>query len=174
MPNYFYKLLQFPTLPEFIVKEAIGAEYNLTLKPNLYKCDTSSFNQTNFFKSTQQHFGRKCFTRYYLTHPNSYYGWHVDSNRQFAMNWVVKDTPCSFCFFKEPIVEAINPDFHPLFHNLIQVDYDLYKPTIINTSLEHCVINNYNDRRIILTMTVPDVSFEEGVEYFSKLHLDSY
>ena len=44
----------------------------------------------------------------------------------------------------------------------------------INTSLEHCVINNYNDRRIILTMTVPNVSFEEGVEYFSNLHLDSY
>jgi hypothetical protein len=174
MSSYFQKLSCYPVIPGFIVQEALGAEYKLSQNPKLYKCDTSSFRQTDFFDSVQRHFKKNCGARYYLTHPNSYYGWHVDGNRQFAINWVIKDTPCSFCFFKEPIIEAITPNFHPLFYNLIQVDYDLYKPTIINTSLEHCVINNYNDRRIILSMTVPGVSFEEGVEYFSNLHLDSY
>jgi hypothetical protein len=106
---------------------------------------------------------------YYLTHKNSYYDWHIDKNRSVGINWLIKTNPKASTYYRDPIL----PDSK--FYNLTEVDYKLHNPTLFNTEFEHCVINNYPEERIILSLSIfNDAKFDDVVDFLSQLEIDSY
>jgi hypothetical protein len=169
----FYQLTHYPTLPDFYIQEALTAKIEISRRPVQYRA-ISTFSNSDFFKSIEEHFHRKCLTWYYITKPKTYFDWHTDERRNFAINWLVKEAPNAGGFYRNPIEEVINPLIDPLIYDLVEIPYTLGKPTVLNTGLTHCVINNSNETRIILSMSVGDIDYEFGLEYFSKLQPTSY
>jgi len=173
--KYFYHLNNLPELPQHFVEQALVEEnYQITLTPNLYESKIFGWYQTDFLKSLVSHFNTKCTAAFILNPPNSYYKWHTDWGRHCALNWLIKTNPKAGAFYKEPIPEAMPTDRDPHYYNLIEVDYTLYKPTLLNTDLSHCVMNNYNDSRIIFTTNIFDVSYADVLDFLKNLNISSY
>ena len=172
MSNFFHHL-DFPELPEKYIKEAINAKYELVLSPRLYWAD-SSFNETNFFKTINDRFG-KCYVKYYLNPPNSFYDWHIDMNRYCTINWVVKTNNEARTFYREPIKEAVTEGRNPVMFHLTELKYNNRKPTLLNATHDHCVVNNFNDTRIILTMSLfKPTGYEEALNFIRNMKIDNY
>jgi hypothetical protein len=55
-------------------------------------------------------------------------------------------------------------------YKLDPVRYVLYKPTALNVTNEHCVVNNSEHDRIILSLSVHESTYEQTVEYLKKLN----
>lgn len=173
--KYFHCLRNLPNLSANFVEQGVDiSKYTIRMTPNLYECKVFGWYNTDFFKQTEAHFGQKFSAGFYLNPPNSYYKWHTDVQRHCALNWLVKTNPKGGAFYKEPIPELAPPDRSPHFFNLLEVEYELLKPTLINTDESHCVINNYNDYRIIFSMALSDVTYKDALAYFKDLTISSY
>ena len=53
-----------------------------------------------------------------------------------------------------------------IIYNIFPIEYVLYKPTIMETTTEHCVINPSDEERIIFSVSL-DVPFDEVKEFFN-------
>ena len=172
MDKYFYHL-DLPPMDQYFINEAEQADFKLTSYPNLYRADCSFFNMP-FFKLLNDRFG-ECYAKYYLTPPNSFYDWHVDMNRYCVINWVIKTNKEARTYFREPIEEARIPDRKPIMYHLTEVDYRGAKPTLLDATYEHCVANNYNERRIILSMSLfKPTTYQEVLEFLKPLKIRNY
>jgi hypothetical protein len=172
MEKYFYHL-DLPPIDDYFIQEAENADFKLTQAPSLYRADCS-FNQTPFFKLLNDRFGQ-CYTKYYLNPPNSFYDWHIDRNRYCTINWVVKTNKEARTFYREPIPEAILPNGNSVMFHLTEVDYKGLKPTLLNATYQHCVANNYNEKRIILTLSLfKPTRYEEVLEFLKPLNIRNY
>jgi hypothetical protein len=56
-----------------------------------------------------------------------------------------------------------------LLYNLTEVLYNGHKPTLLNTKQEHCVINNSDDGRVILSLTIFDTTYDEALLFLKQL-----
>lgn len=174
MNSYFKHLTNLPVLPDKYIQEGLNANFELVQRPNLFWCP-SSFEETDFFKLLQERY-KKCFVKYYLTHKNSYYDWHIDMNRGTGINWVIKTNPKAATFYRDPILSALpGGGLSPRFYNLTEVDYKLHNPTLLNTKFEHSVINNYPEERIIMSLSIMNnTQFDDVVHFLSQLEIESY
>jgi len=169
MDKYFYHL-DLPPLPNFFINEGITGDYAVTLRPNLYWCK-SSFFTSDFFKLLQKEFGEEnCSVKYYVNPPNSYYDWHKDLKRGFGINWVVKTNPHALTLYREPMPLGDEK----FMYNITEIDYRGFAPTIINGKVEHCVINNFNDTRYIMSLSVVGTPYEDALPFFKNLKIDKY
>jgi hypothetical protein len=169
----YHHLTDYPILPNFYIQEALDAKVEISRRPVQYRAE-STFKHSTFFKQVEQHFQKKCVAWYYITKPKTYFDWHVDANRNFAINWMIKEASNAASFFRNPIEEVINPHIDPLIFDLEEIPYTLGKPTVLNTSCHHCVFNNSDETRIILSMSVSDIDFETGLAYLKRLQPTSY
>ena len=167
--KYFKHLKQFSKLSDFYIKEALEQKYQFITEPSTLYCANTSFHKSSFFKELQKHF--RCGTRYFGNPPHSLYDWHKDNKRSCAINWLIKTNEKSSCFYREPSVTSEKPS---IFYNLIVVDYDLYHPVLLNTQLDHCVVNHYNDTRIILSVSLFDVTYEEAIQKLENINCKEY
>ena len=174
MQPYFKHLTNLPVLPDKYILEGLYSKFELIKRPNLLR-GVSSFEETSFFKLLKDRY-EICYVSYCQSPANSCYNWHIDLNRNVGINWVIKTNTKAGTYYKEPI-EEFNPGegVNPLFHKLIEVDYKLYNPMLLNTGLEHCVINNYSETRIIMTLSIlNNAKFAEVSDFLSKLNIESY
>jgi hypothetical protein len=173
--QYYYKLGHLPALPECYIAEGLTATFNYNPIPALYWTPPSTFESTDFVKSLREKFGFS-WVKFNLFPSNVLYDWHSDSSRRCSINWVIKTNPMAHTFFKEPVKETIPLEgMTTLTNHLIEVEYDLYKPTILNTTKKHCVINNYPEDRIIMSMSIfNEASYEEVLEYLKNLSITTY
>lgn len=174
MEKYFYHL-DLPPVPNFFVNEAINGNYEIMKRPNL-NWAKSSFHTSDLFKILQKEFGEdNCSVKYYCNPAYSYYDWHTDLKRGIGINWVVKTNPRAMTLYREPTPEGIPGDgVDPFMYNIIEVDYQGSKPTLINPVSKHCVINNYNDTRFIMSLSVLGTTYEEALPFFKTLKMDTY
>jgi len=167
----FYHLTNFPAIPETYVQEAINAKYETRYKPNQVMAPASFNNDPMMHKIRM-----KLLTKYkrdviakgvYIKNPPySYYDWHTDISRDCSINWVLKTNPQALTLYREHIPAP--EDRRSLMYDIEVIDYTLYKPTILDTTHEHSVINPSSEERIIYSLSL-SISFEEAKEFFSNV-----
>ena len=111
----------------------------------------SSFENTKFIKDLAKHFGHA--RAYYLKNdPQSCYHWHTDLKRKTAINFLLNDVGNAVTFFKG--------EDDGRYSSIVKVPYELYRPTVLDSSILHTVFNYSDEIRYILS-----VGFEVGVTY---------
>ena len=164
----FAQLSNLPQFPEECIREALTANYTQTFDPDQLRA-FSSFNNTNFVKEMESRFG-KCGGLYMKNLPMSYYDWHIDMRRQCSINWLIRNQNGKAFYRKNVNVDRGSKS---ITYRLTRVEYTLYKPTILDVTKEHCVINDNDQERIIFSMSV-DAPFQEVYTYLSSLDIEKY
>lgn len=164
--KYFYHL-DLPSLDNYFIQEAYNSDFELVKTPSSLIRANSSFLFNNFSKMVSSSLG-EVGTSYHKQLPHSLYDWHVDNNRSCAILWIIKTNPQANTFYREAV-----PDTR-LMYNITEVDYTIYKPTLLNTKYEHCVINNGDEDRITLNMSIFNTPYEKALEFFQNLKINSY
>lgn len=158
---HFCHLTNIERIPEPYVREAINAKYELLYKPTRIKA-SSNFEKSSLVNLIKKKF-RGVQAEYLKNSPRSIYDWHTDIGRQCSINWVLKSNPRAVTMYRTK--HEVPDGVKSFTYDLHEVDYTLYRPTIINTTKEHCVINPSDTERIILSLTVFDYSYEEVRDY---------
>jgi len=168
MKNDFHTCFSnFPILPNSIIEEANNSNYKKCEHPYSFSAVAMAIRDTVFYKNLSSVFG-DISADYIKNEPNSLYDWHTDFNRSCSVNWVIKTSPSAFTFFRSNRRE-------PFFWDLEQVKYDLYKPTVLDTTKNHCIINNHHKERIIMSISIyKKKAYNDVVDYFKNLSIDSY
>ena len=164
----FAQLSNLPKFPEHNIREALAATYTQTYSPEQLRAFTS-FNNTKFAQTLKGKFGVRGGL-YMKNTPMSYYDWHIDMGRQCSLNWLIQNTEGK-AFYRQNINPARGAK--SITYSLTQVQYTLYKPTLLDVTKEHCVINDTDRERIIFSMSI-DAPFNDVLEYLSNLQIDSY
>jgi hypothetical protein len=156
---HLHNITECPSL-----KEAESATYDVWYKPNQVKA-VSSFNNNKIVKMLQQRFG-KCGGVFIKNNPWTVYDWHTDIGRQCSLNWVLKSNSRAVTLYRE-LIPA--PEGHrSITYNITEVDYTIGKPTLMDTTKEHCVINASDEERIIFSLSI-DAPFNEVKEFLCGL-----
>jgi hypothetical protein len=146
-----------------IVNEAMRANYELGHLPNQLKAP-SSFNNSQMMKQLRNEFGQ-VGGMYLKNHPWSYYDWHIDMGRKCSLNWLIKTTDTAQTLYRE----RLEPDRKTsIIYNIYPVEYCLYKPTLMDVTSEHCVINPSPDERIIFSLSL-NVEFDVVKDFLCSI-----
>jgi hypothetical protein len=158
----YHCLKEFANIPFHVVEEAKRATYEMGRYPNVLKAG-SSFNHSSIMKSLRKQFGDNVGGIYIKNNPWSFYDWHIDMNRQCSINWLLKTNSNALTLHREKTEpERLNS----IIYNIFPVEYVLYKPTIMDTTVEHCVINSSDEERIIFSVSL-DVPFNDVKGFLS-------
>lgn len=163
----FACLHNLPKFPQKCIEEALKANYTQVYKPDLLRA-FSSFNNTSFVRNLQDRFG-KCGGMYLKNMPMTYYDWHIDMNRTCSINWLLTNTGGS-ALYREHIPSN---EGKSITYKISKVEYELHKPTMLDVTKEHCVINDTHEERIIfsLSFTAP---YNEVYNYLSSIDITDY
>jgi hypothetical protein len=157
MFSHLHNITECPSL-----EEALRSKYIVGYKPNQLKAP-SSFNNSRIVATLQAKFG-KCGGVFIKNDPWSLYDWHTDIGRQCSLNWVLKANSRAVTLYRT-LIEA--PEGHrSITYNITEVDYTIGKPTLMDTTKEHCVINATDEERIIFSLSL-DAPFNEVKEFLS-------
>lgn len=167
MNNKYFYHLDLPRLDNFFIQEAFNAEYTLVTAPSSLIRSHSSFMVNSFSKMIASSLG-EVGTSYHKQTSHSLYDWHKDNNRDCAILWVIQTNNQAKTFYRESVPDT------KLMYNIKEVDYTLCKPTLLNTKYEHCVINNGNEDRITLNMSIFNTPYKKALEFFQNLKINSY
>ena len=179
MSENFYHLTNLPPLSNDLIDEGLNGNFFWSLNPNTFKSDAPLFKSTIFFKLLERQFGI-CNASYLKNFPYMLYDWHTDQQRSASINWALKTNPKASTFYRDyyendPFSKKMAENGRrPLFWKLQEVDYTLYRPTLLNTSVPHSVINNSTEERIILSVSVHSASYNELKDFLSHLMINSY
>lgn len=126
----------------------------------------SSFIETNFAQDLIKNLGT-IKTRYLYNPPWSLYDWHQDlAGHQSCINFLLTDTPGARTIHKFPTDCNLN-------YKVTVVEYDLYRPVLLNTRIDHCVINMTNQDRYVLSVLLLDTTYNIAKEYLNHYNLDT-
>jgi hypothetical protein len=173
----FFHLSNLPILSEKYITEALETDYQFTDYPNIYRGE-SSFGHSGFCGLLKNRFG-EVSANFCKNLPRSVYNWHIDSSRESAINWVIKTNPMAKTYYRNEYDNDIlthnrlKDNKRVLFFELEEVDYTILKPTLLNTTFNHMVINDSDEDRIILTVTVP-ATYHEIKEFINILTIGHY
>jgi hypothetical protein len=167
MSTKFFQLTNLPPLSPEIIADGLDDQFEFTVSPYALGKRASLFYETNFYKLLTDQYG-EIICKYIRNPANSYYDWHVDKTRQSALNWVIDTNPGAGTFFR-------GNNRAKFFWDLEEVVYSTSCPTLINTTQEHCVFNNYPKERTILTLTVRGAySYDTVLEFLQSVNIKQY
>ena len=175
MNKFFTHLTNLPALPDNIIQEGLNCNFKLISEPSRLYVGQTNFNNTNFYKQLQSIFGY-VETSYRYTPPNSVYDWHIDKRRNCAILWPIKNNSGAGTFYREVTINSVQDGNNNknMFYDLTELDYTMYSPTLLNTTYEHCVINNYNEPRIVLSVSLFDISYEDAIPLLQNINCQNY
>ena len=162
-----------PDLPQHYADEAIkSAEYTTYhvvpgsgIKVNTTQAKTS-FENTNFIKDLREKFGH-ARTHYLRVDGMHSYDWHVDSARCAGIIFLLNDVGNAVTLFKEQIDERNS--------RIVKVPYTLLRPTLLDVTNSHCVINLSDQPRYALTVGFNlDVSYQQVKEFLTDYSTQQY
>jgi hypothetical protein len=164
MDKHFYCLENIPDLEEKYIKEGLTGHYFETFKPHVFRAKCS-YDESDFIKHLRSRFNNVRST-WLMNPPWSLYDWHIDILRNCSINIPIKTPSRAGAYYKSPL----DGNSKSLYHNLIEVKYLLYKPTILNTQKKHCVLNPTDETRIILSISIEDenISYAEVLDYLRR------
>ena len=168
LDNCFYQLDHLPLLGKEFVNEGIDGEYH-TPPPEIDNVRTSrtikaktTFTNSTFIQDLKQKLSPNIHACFFRNDPYSLYDWHTDSvgNRKCVINYLLTEVTGAMTLFREPTIR--------LNYKIVECPYVLYKPMLLNVERDHCVINNSADYRYILSVSLPDVTFDQAVDFFNS------
>jgi hypothetical protein len=165
MNKFSHLLYNLPDLTSEIVNEALTNEYRQIERPYGLISESLTMSQTKFAKNLENKFGSARVG--FLKMRPGYYDWHRDDFRNCAINWLVTPSP------KALTLHRTNQD-KIFWWDIEEVKYIPLKPTLLDVTQEHCVINNSSDERIILTLSIRGFSYADVLPYLMNLAIDSY
>ena len=173
LTNCFTPLGLLPLLSQKYINEGLLGDYQLPpLEVNSKRTSRSVSAPTTFASSAfAQDLSQKLNTtvRALLLRfgPYSLYDWHSDIDRFCAINFLLNTAPNSMTLFRQQTDNRLTYD-------IIDCPYVLYQPMLFNVCKEHCIINNGNNFRYLMTVTISDVTFEDAVEFFKTYTIGNY
>lgn len=134
--------------------------------PNRIIFGQSSFAETNFCQDLQKEFG-ELSTKFFYFNPWSLYDWHADIDRKCSINFSLDDYPGSHTLFRQK-VDSLNG-------SVVELHYKPRRPVILNTEIEHSVINLSDNPRYVLSVTIHDknITFNQMVDFLSGYQMSS-
>lgn len=177
----FNCLKHFPDFPSHYVEEAEKRSYSTQGVTELFVRNSltafSGFSRCNFILNLQKQFKlSKNIGNYFKFPARCGYDWHVDLGvRKCALNWLVKSDGNYLTLFrnrKDSTTSWYRTE-GTLYYDFEVAEYELYKPTLLDVTYEHCVINHSNSERIIYTMDI-NAPFDEVNEYLMNLKVEKY
>lgn len=168
MEDLFYTCDHFPEVDKKYVDEAASLQYIERHRPALYIGDIArTFQDTDFFKSIKKDL--LCLSPTYLKWPaNTCYNWHTDGlGRKASINIPLVSSNKCLTLFKTKTKDSP-------FENLFNVNYIMYKPTILNVKHEHCVLNYSDQDRYVINISLNHVTYHDAVEYLKNLKVSEY
>ena len=153
----FYRLDNISDIEQKYISEGLNEDYYKMFKPNIFRSNFKcSFDESEFIQKLKSKFGN-VFSTWIYNPPNTLYDWHVDAlYRNCTINIPIKIPDKAGTYYRD----IMHPESPTKYYNLFKVPYTLYKPTLLNTNLEHCVVNPTDETRIVLNIT-----FEKNVTY---------
>lgn len=163
----FQKLTNLPKLSEKYFNEAFESEYIHVEDPVSYNAKCIKFKNTKFYEMLCERFGWVDAV-FLKNEPMTFYNWHIDKGRKCAINWPIKSSDNAFTFYRDSL------ERRPI-HVMERVDYELFTPTLIDTTFRHCVLNNSPEERIILSIAFSDrYSYKEVKQFLQQLTITEY
>lgn len=173
----FTHLDNLPDLDDFICQAGINAQYpeipeeetaeSLAITSIVSPC---RFYKTKFCQDLSKEFG-PIKTHFFKNYPMTVYDWHRDLNRRVSLNFLLRESPNSLVLYrnKEYGIDRIR-------YNIKVCSYLPKRPVLLNTTIQHTVIN-YNDQpRFILSLGFPIEAEYQEVKKFLMYYprFDSY
>lgn len=167
MSTKFYQLTNLPPLPQEIVADGLADGFEYTVSPFAYAKRAALFHDTNFCKMLKDQFGT-IGAKYLKNFPNSFYDWHTDKIRNCSLNFIIRSNPGAKTFYR-------NNQHDKFFWELEEVQYSSNCPTLLDTTHEHCIFNNYPEERTILSVSFLDHdSYADVLALLKSLTISKY
>ena len=153
MIDRFHFLNNLGPIEDKYIQEGLTTNYKEVFKPNLF-IGHCSYDESDFVKRLREKFSY-VKSLWLLNPPWSLNDWHTDIyGRNVAINIPIKMPENSATYVRE----LFYPDAPTKYFKIKPVQYELYKPTLLNVFEEHCVINPSDETRIVMSITVGDKS----------------
>jgi hypothetical protein len=96
---------------------------------------------------------------YAKTDPEGLYDWHTDKGGVTTGINILLSRPdkCITLFRTETNI--------PLQYKIYQCDYEQFRPTVFDSTVEHCVINLSQEPRYLLRVPIADATYKEVRDY---------
>ncbi len=171
LENAFFHLTHFPLIDSKHAELALNADYSEMLLyynrgiQNSY-AEAKEVSDSKLCRDLRGHFG-ECAASYIKTNAMTGYDWHMDMSRKTCINILLVQPPGAQTLHK---VNINNLTYH-----LRVCDYKLFRPTVFNSTIPHCVINPSNQDRYILTISVGSLPrYEDLKNWAINYKIDSY
>ena len=132
-------------------------------------CQNNFFKETKFGKDMQAALG-KINSRYLYTAPWSLYDWHQDlGEHTCAVNFLLTDVPGSKTLHRFPTDCKLN-------YKVVPMEYKLYRPVLMKSKIDHCIINLTDKHRYVLTVVLLETTYMVSKDWLInyKIDTDSY
>jgi hypothetical protein len=171
LEHAFFHLTHLPLLDVKHAELAANATYSE--RPSYYKkgiqniyADATEFSDSKFCKDIRGHFG-ECVATYLKMDGMSGYDWHIDVARKTCINFLIVQPPNALTIHK------VNTN--RLTYRTKVCDYEMFRPTVFNATIPHCVINPSNQDRYILSISVGNIAkYGDLKDWLLNYHIDSY
>ena len=168
----YYQLPNLPNLDEFFINDGLTATYHYPPPEvdgihtrRVVRADTK-FADSTFVNDLRQKLTAEVTTVLLKNDPHTCYDWHSDDNkagfrkcRKSAINILLNQVPDSVTLFRKP-------SEHRMTYNISDCPYVLHKPMLFNVLVEHCIINNSDQPRYLLSIGLGDTLFGDAIDFF--------
>jgi len=164
--DFFIKLNTMSNITENIlkiVKSSDNSMWKELFGLTIFTLDIDHFKNDKEIFQAIQHLDCKTRLSIFRTNPNTCYDWHFDKIRHSAINMLI-DGFDSFCAFGEYSLGNT-------YKNIYKLQYEPNYYYLINVKKTHCVFNFSNNMRYILSIGIPNTTYEDSVNYFVEKKL---
>lgn len=139
--------------------QRVEGERHEAVNKTIY-CETD-FQDTKFGQDIQKALG-KITSRFLYNSPWGLYDWHQDlGGHKCSINFLLNESPGAITLHRFPTVCKLN-------YFVVEMKYKLYKPILMKSTLDHCIINLTDKPRYIMTIPLLEVDYDEAKEWLLK------
>ena len=117
-----------------------------------------------FYINLKKQFPNTLGATYVRTDAESEYSWHIDKGDVVTGVNILLSPPneCLTLFRRKTDI--------PLQYKIYRCDYEQFRPTVFNSTVEHCVINLSKEPRFLLRVPIRHTPYEEVRDYLLQYY----
>ena len=177
LDNSYVLLPNLPLLDNKHIEQARTSTYFPPHKENTPKelgtrvqssnTDPLPFTESKFCQDIKNYFGN-VVAKYSIMNPFTMYDWHQDIDRPYCINTLIIQPPNAMTLHRKPINRMV--------YDIREVEYVMTQPLLFNSSIPHCVINNSNQARCIMSISMigSKRTWDEAKQWLLNYRIDSF
>lgn len=143
--------------------QSVAGERHNSVSKTVYS--TVDFNDTQFGKDIRANLGN-FGARYLYNPPWSLYDWHQDiGGHECSINFLLSYNPGARTMHRFPMDCQLN-------YKVVLMEYELHKPVLMKSTIDHCIINLTGQDRYLLTIALMDAKYEEAKQWLLNYKLE--